>query len=333
MNNDNAHLNKTFQIEVALSISEPLPTVDVWLVLDLLRASTTIVTWFERGGKKIYPESTVDAAHSLKSKMLKESISPLLMGEIGALPPDGFNAGNSPFEIDVDVVKQHQNAVMFTTNGTKAILKALSTGAAVYIACARNALYAIDSALNHGYSIGILCAGQYGRPNVEDTICAGMMVEKLCLFLPNFIISDGADIALRMWKSARGSFEQSIRNADHAKFLNKIGLGEDIGFSCERDTAAYVPEAKEVSDFCDTGLRAVITCEGESVLRYLSHETVSSIINEDQIQTNVEDETKISQEKMKVVKPDEDGDIFFSGDSYARNKVQRRNLDYDFGSK
>jgi 2-phosphosulfolactate phosphatase len=332
MNRDYAPLNKMFQIEVALSISEPLPAVDVWLVLDLLRASSTIVTWFERGGKKIYPESTVDAALLLREKMLEEGVSPLLMGEISALPPDGFDAGNSPLEIDEEVVKQRPTAVMATSNGTKAILKALATGAAVYVACARNALYAIDTALDHGYHIGVLCAGQYGRPALDDTICAGMIVERLCRFLPNFILSDGADIALKVWKNARGSFEHNIKNAGHAKFLKKIGFDGDINFACERDSVAYVPEVREVSDFCDGGLRAVITCESKSVLRYLSRESVCSIINEEQMQIKAEEEMKIYKNKIALVKDAEDGDIFFGGDSYARDKRVRIDLDYDFGS-
>jgi 2-phosphosulfolactate phosphatase len=329
VNKDYIPLNKVFQIETALSISEPLPAVDVWLVLDLLRASSTIVTWFERGGKKIYPEPTTDTALSLKTKMLEEGLSPLLMGEKSALPPDGFDAGNSPLEINEEIVKQHPTAIMATSNGTKAILRALATGAAVYIVCARNALYAIDSALSHGYNIGILCAGRFGRPAVEDTICAGLIVERLCRFLPNSVMSDGADIALKVWKNARNSFEHNVRTAGHAKFLSKIGFGEDISFACERDSVAYVPEVKEVSDFCEGGLRALITCERKGGLRYLSQETVSSIINEEKIQMKAEEEIKIYKEKIKVIKAAEDGDIYFGGDSYVRNKIQRRNLDFD----
>ena len=332
MINDNAPLNKMFQIEVALSISEPLPAVDVWLVLDLLRASSTIVTWFEHGGKKIYPEPTVDEARALKEKMLENSVSPFLMGEVSALPPDGFDAGNSPLEINTSVVKQHPTAIMTTSNGTKAIIKALSTGAAVYIACARNALYAIDSALNHGHCIGVLCAGQNGRPAVDDTICAGLIVDRLCRFLPNYIMSDGADIALKMWKTARSSFENNVKASTHAKYLSKIGFNGDISFACERDSAAYVPEVKEVSDYCESGLRAVITCERKSVLRFLSEETVSSVINEEQKQIKTDEEIKIYKDRIKVVKTTEDGDIFLGGSSYMRNKQVQRNLDYDFGS-
>ena len=331
MNKDNTQLNRMFQIEVVLSLSEPLPAVDVWLVLDLLRASSTIVTWFERGGKELYPESTVDAALLLKTRMQKEGHSPLLMGEKNAVPPDGFDAGNSPLEISGKTVKQFPTAIIATTNGTKAILKAVASGAAVYIACARNALYAVDSAIAHGHNIGILCAGRVGRPAMDDTICAGLMVERFCRFLPNIVLSDGANIALKIWKSTKGSFEHNIRIADHAKFLKKIGYSEDISFACERDSVAYVPEVKEVSDFCDSGLRPKITCERRGGLKFLSQEAASSIIKEEQMQIKTEEEVKIYKDKIKAVKTAEDGDIFFGGDSFINKKLSRRNLDYDFG--
>jgi|GEM_PF-1954431 len=332
MNKNNSSLNRTFRIEVALSLSEPLPAVDVWLVLDLLRASTTIVTWFERGGREIYPEMSVDTALSLKTKMLKEGFFPLLMGEVNSIPPDEFDAGNSPLEIDEKIIYKNPTAIMATSNGTKAILKAVATGAAVYIVCARNALYAIDSALTCGYNIGILCAGRFGRPAVDDTICAGLIVERFCRILPDFVISDEADIALRAWKSARGSFEHSIRTAAHAKFLEKIGFGGDISYACEWDSAKCVPEVKEISDFCDSGLRPVITCERKGGLGYLSDEAVSFIKSEEQKQIKAaEEEKKVYKDKIKTAKEVKEGDIFFGGDSYIYNKTPRRNLDIDFG--
>jgi 2-phosphosulfolactate phosphatase len=332
MSKDSISSSRIFQIETALSLSEPLPAVDVWLVLDLLRASSTIVTWFERGGKEIYPELTVEAALSLKAKMLAEGFSPLLMGEKNSVPPEGFDAGNSPLEIDEKIVEQHPTAIMATTNGTKAILKAIASGAAVYIVCARNALHAIDSAIAHGYNIGILCAGSSGRPAVDDTTCAGLIVERFCRFLPKLILSDGANIALKMWKSARGSFERNITAADHAKFLKKIGFGDDISFACEKDCAADVPEVREVSDFCDSGLRAVITCERKNGFICLSQEAASSVLNEERMQIKAEEETKIYKEKIKLVKAADDGDIFFGGDSYI-NRTPRQSTNFHFRSR
>ena len=307
MTKNNSSLNKMFEIEAALSLNEPLPAVDVWLVLDMLRASTTIVAWFERGGKELYPEMSIDAALSLQARMLREGHSPLLMGEKDSVPPDGFDAGNSPLEINEQIACGRPTAIIATTNGTKAILKAVATGAAVYIVCARNALYALDKALTQGRHIGILCAGRLGRPAVDDTICAGLIIEKLCSFLPGCVISDGAVIALNAWKNSTGSFEHNIRSAVHAKFLEKIGFSGDISYACKQDCSAYVPEVKEVPDFCDSGLRPLITCERKDGLSYLSHD-----------EENREQRTQ---------------DIFFGGDSYMRGKTSLRKLDFDFGGR
>jgi 2-phosphosulfolactate phosphatase len=302
---NNSKLNSMFEIETALSLSEPLPAVDVWLVLDMLRASTTVVAWFERGGKELYPEMTIEGALALKAKMLKEGHSPLLMGEKDSVPPDGFDAGNSPIEIDEQIASRQPTAILATTNGTKAILKAVATGAAVYIVCARNALYALDKAITQGNHIGILCAGRIGRPSVDDTICAGLIIEKLCGFLPDCVISDAAVIALKAWKNSTGSFEHNIRSAVHAKFLERIGFSGDISYACEQDCTDYVPEVKEVPDFCEKGLRALITCERKDSLNYLFND----------------------KEKREYKAQD----IFFGGDSYMRNKSPRRKLDFDFG--
>ena len=56
---------KPVEADVVLSCSEHLPTVDVWLVIDVLRATTVIVRWFELGGRELYPTDTPDAARRL----------------------------------------------------------------------------------------------------------------------------------------------------------------------------------------------------------------------------------------------------------------------------
>ncbi|MCL1940867.1 MAG: 2-phosphosulfolactate phosphatase [Synergistaceae bacterium] len=329
MTKDNSSLNGIYEIEAALSLSEPLPAVDVWLVLDLLRASTTIVTWFERGGKAIYPEASVEAALALKTEMFKGGHTPLLMGEVNSVPPNGFDAGNSPLEINEQSAIRRPTAIIATTNGTKAIHKAVATGAAVYIVCARNALYALDSAIACGRRIGILCAGRLGLPAIDDTICAGMMIEKICNFLPEHVMSDGANIALRTWINSTGSFEHNIRSAVHAKFLEKIGFSRDISYACEQDVSTCVPEVSEVPDFCESGLRAMITCEHKEELEFLPYpgKTVPS--------GGEEQEGAAEEESIKENETQKPRDIFFGGDSYVSGKPQsaRRNLDIDFGGR
>lgn len=311
------------ELEVVLSINEPLPAVDAWLVIDLLRASTTIVSWFEKGGKEIYPEASVDSALELKRRMVTNP--PLLMGERNAVPPEGFDKGNSPLEITEEITKKYPTAIMATSNGTKGLLKAIATGAAVYVACARNSFYAVDIALTHGSHIGILCAGRLGRPALDDTICAGMMAERICRAAPNAVMSDGANMARMIWKSY-SNLESGVRSSDHAKFLEKIGFSDDIKFCCRQDTTACVPELKEVADeFGYGGLRAVLKNERTGGLRYFSPDIVSSIMNEEAERT--ETPAKIDEEPEKNTAPVMEEDIFLGE---TRGKP-RKTIEIDFG--
>jgi len=150
-------MSKPVKVEVVLSNSEHLPIVDVWLVIDVLRASTVIVSWFAAGGDELYPTNSVEAARLLAERLKKEGRKPVLMGEQNAIAPQGFDLGNSPLEITAELIQKNKCAVMATTNGTVAMLKAASTGVPVLVACARNAFAAIDAALTRGRRIGIFC--------------------------------------------------------------------------------------------------------------------------------------------------------------------------------
>ena len=90
---------KPVEADVVLSCNEHLPTVDVWLVIDVLRATTVIVRWFELGGRELYPTDTPDAARRLAHDLEQEGQNPLLMGEENAITPQGFDLGNSPLDL------------------------------------------------------------------------------------------------------------------------------------------------------------------------------------------------------------------------------------------
>jgi phosphosulfolactate phosphohydrolase-like enzyme len=177
------------------------------------------------------------------------------MGEQNAVAPLGFDLGNSPLEITRELTQKYTCAVMATTNGTKALLKAASTGTPVLAACARNAFYALDLALSKGQRVGIFCSGRKGRPAWDDTLCAGLLIARLTEYFPDVRLADSARLALLTWRGAK-SLLSSLRTADHAVFLDKIGFGEDIAFAAEVDAARSVPELHELPD--GEGMRAVL---------------------------------------------------------------------------
>ncbi|MDR1873407.1 MAG: 2-phosphosulfolactate phosphatase [Synergistaceae bacterium] len=238
-------MSDSIEAEVVLSQSEHLPAVDVWLVVDILRATTVMVRWFEAGGGALYPAKSTDDALRIARGLEEMGETPLLMGERNAVAPQGFDLGNSPLSITRELCGKYSCAVMATTNGTKALLKAAVTGAPVLVACARNVVAALDRALTKGRRIGIFCSGREGRPAWDDTLCAGLMVSCLAERFSGMHLADGARLALLAYQGAR-DFRASLETADHALFLKQIGFEDDIACAAEIDVAQSVPGLHEI---------------------------------------------------------------------------------------
>ncbi|MCR4817518.1 MAG: 2-phosphosulfolactate phosphatase [Fretibacterium sp.] len=246
------------EADVVLACGEHLPAVDVWIVIDVLRATTVITRWFELGGGDLYPVASTTEARELTSRLSSEEgmSRPLLMGEENAIPPEGFDLGNSPLDLSREIIRAHPCGVMSTSNGTIALLSAAATGTPVIAACVRNASAALDHALSVGQRLGLLCAGRRRRPAWDDTLCAGLILNELRKIHPEVILADSARLALLAWQSSQGHLLESMRTADHAVFLDRIGYGEDIDFSCEQNVASIVPLLYEEPE--GDGMRAIL---------------------------------------------------------------------------
>lgn len=231
-----------------------LPSADVWIVIDVLRATTVMTRWFELGGTELYPVKTPDLARELVQELRERGSSPLLMGEVNGIPPEGFDMGNSPLDLNYDVIREHYCGVMSTTNGTGALLEAESTGCPVIAASFRNYSACLDHALTLGSRIGILCSGRKHRPSWEDTLCAGAVIEDF-LRHGEVLLSDSARISLTLWQNSGKDTESCVRLSNHAQYLTQIGYSEDISFACDVDSSTVVPVLAEVGGH--TVLRAV----------------------------------------------------------------------------
>lgn len=229
-------------INVVLSPSEKLDQYDVWLVIDILRATTNIVNFFDLGGRMIIPAKTVEEARRIQSMLGKEW---LLAGERNMLPPEGFDLGNSPLEYSESELSRHPYAILTTSNGTSALLKASRAGGHVYVACARNAASAAQKAFNSGDSIGILCAGRNQRAGLDDIVCAGLVVDRFLKLDQGIALSDGARVALEIWENCFNNLQRGVRSAQHADLLIGMGMEKDIVFSCQIDKTEKVPHLTE----------------------------------------------------------------------------------------
>ena len=231
-----------YEVDLVFSCGENnfLPVADVWLVIDVLRATTVITRWFELGGTELYPVQSPDEARRLVLELKERGSSPLLMGEVNGIPPEGFDLGNSPLELNYELIQEHYCGVMSTTNGTIALNEAASSGSPVIAASFRNVSACLDHALKIGNRIGLLCSGRKKRPSWEDTLCAGAVVESL-MSGGETLLTDSARIALTAWRNRENSLLSCVEKSNHAEYLKHIGYGRDIIFACEVDASTVVP--------------------------------------------------------------------------------------------
>lgn len=242
-----------YSFDVAFLPSENLKDHDVRIVIDILRATSQITTFFDAGGMMIFPVSEIEDAYRVQEKIGSEC---RLMGERGALPPDGFDFGNSPLELKE--AGAPECAAMTTSNGTRALARASEGCPHVITACARNAESAAWDALCSGENIGIICAGTDGQFSFEDTVCAGMIIEKLLALAPSnggteMELTDGAMAALSLWQSFGPDMTAVLQESMHGKRLSELGFDNDLFFCGEIDASSVVPVLKEMN-----GLRVLV---------------------------------------------------------------------------
>lgn len=138
------------------------------IVIDVLRASSTIVTALDTGFTSIIPVATANDAYALRSK------STLLAGEIHCKKIDRFDYNNSPTDIR-NTNNTGKQLVLTTTNGTKALEKAMEADS-LLIGCFLNASACIKEALQKKADITMYCAGTRNEFALEDGLAAGMMI-------------------------------------------------------------------------------------------------------------------------------------------------------------
>ena len=224
---------------------------DVVLVVDALRATTTAVTYLERGAQALLLTSTPDVALALRGT--RDDL--LLAGERGGLPIPGFDLGNSPAGADAQNLGG-KTVVMNTTNGTGAAHIAAQSGKHVLLAALTNAHAAARRAralVTEG--IAIVCAGTDGRVGLEDVYTAGVLAEYL-LAMGEFTLDDGARLALTVRRGG-GDPGEALAGSDHGVYLGALGLGEDVRFAAGLSTSTVVPTLTRDGDIPEGTLRFV----------------------------------------------------------------------------
>jgi 2-phosphosulfolactate phosphatase len=211
---------------------------DIVVVVDVLRASTTVVNAFANGAVRVYPVETIREAWAMK----RENPEIILCGERGGLRPRGFELGNSPLEYTSERVRGRW-LVMTTTDGTRAMNRARATqrpvlvGACINSAAAARRAFELAGDLSSGVSI--VAVGRKGDFSLEDFLCAGLIAGKMpedgCDY------SDAALAAISLTEDADESFPTLFNKSSHASELKDIGLGRDVVFASNIDKFRVVP--------------------------------------------------------------------------------------------
>jgi 2-phosphosulfolactate phosphatase len=206
---------------------------DTVLVVDVIRATTTALSFLERGAESLYLTSDLETALAFKADGV------VLAGERRGLKPEGFDLGNSPFEV-LEQRFDGKTIVMTTTNGTLAAANACETGKNVILACLRNAHAAARRAKEvSSEEIAILCAGGGGRVGLDDVYTAGVLCEYL-LAMTDAQLDDGAQIALTVRRQFADPLEPLMRS-HAASRLEEIGLESDVAYCAQVSQSTIVP--------------------------------------------------------------------------------------------
>jgi 2-phosphosulfolactate phosphatase len=200
------------------------------VVIDVLRASSTIVTALQNGCEAMYPVSEPSEAFPLA-----DGTAILSCGERKGVKIRGYHIGNSPAEFSKEAVSG-KRLVMCTTNGTRAIRAAAGYGR-TFIGCFLNAPAVASRLTEVGEDVTIICAGREGSFSIEDALCAGMIISEL-----DGEMTDAAVASATMYEAYQDRIGEVLEESEHGRFLQRIGFADDIVYCSRAGVADIVPE-------------------------------------------------------------------------------------------
>ncbi len=209
------------------------------VVIDVLRATTTIVHALAAGAACVRPCAEVDEARALAGEMRVGRV--LLGGERHGRPLDGFDLGNSPREYTGKVCKGN-TLVLTTTNGTRALLRA-AEAERVLVAAFVNYSAVCEQVRQDARPVHIVCAGTEGEVSLEDTLLAGALVD--CLSQAGEVhLNDAARLAWDCFENHGRCLLGALQIGKGGASLRRLGYDDDIKAAAQVDRFALVPELR-----------------------------------------------------------------------------------------
>jgi 2-phosphosulfolactate phosphatase len=203
------------------------------VIIDVLRASSAICTAIANGAKAIIPVAEIDEARDYKQK-----------GYMVAAERDGYvldfaDFGNSPFNFTRDKVNG-KTIVYSTTNGTR-IIKLASSAHKTVIGSFLNISALTNWLAEQDRDVILFCAGWKDKFNLEDTICAGAVAERLLSEKSFTTICDSVHAAVDLWSLAKANRLDYIEKAAQRSRLRDKGLDDCIEYCLQEDITEKIP--------------------------------------------------------------------------------------------
>lgn len=212
------------------------------IILDVLRATTTMTMALANGAREIIPTENI----AMAVRVAKGSKNNLLCGERNGKIVDGFNLGNSPLEYTPEVVKD-KSLIFSTTNGTLAIIK--SKFAKECLLCSFINISAVADYVNSiDEDFTLICSGKLNDFCLEDAVCAGMLLTKISagrtLEMKDSEIAAlnlCNDLAMLLNVPSEEKILRMFHLSEHGKYLTKIGYEKDLEISAKLDSFPFIP--------------------------------------------------------------------------------------------
>jgi 2-phosphosulfolactate phosphatase len=211
----------------------------VAVVIDVLRATTTIVHALASGCLAVRPCSSVEEAKTLADSLPAGKV--LLAGERDGKPLPGFDLGNSPRAF-TSAVCRGTTLVLTTTNGTRTLLHA-AAAARTLIAAFVNYSAVCEQLRAESRPVHILCAGNAGEVALEDALLAGALVDYLCE-AGETRLNDAARLAWDSFDMHGQVLQGALEVSAGGVLLRSLGYDDDIRAAASVDTFNLVPELR-----------------------------------------------------------------------------------------
>lgn len=206
------------------------------VVIDALRATSSIITAVGNGAQEVIPVGSIEFAMKISGNLFGGRT--VLAGERNTLQIEGFNLGNSPSEFSPETVND-KSVVIYTTNGTKALVKTRFSEQTI-VAAFLNLRASAEYLAKTGRDIEIICSGRNNQFSLEDTVCAGLLIKEL-QSIQSYELTDSAQASVVLSDRYGSDVRKMMLESEHGKLLIANGFTADIDYCSQISVSEVVP--------------------------------------------------------------------------------------------